>query len=109
MRIIDILNNGKTTLSFEVFPPKKIENFDTVQQATEEVAALKPSFMSVTYGAGGGTSEFTLNIAKTIPTITVKMAGNALTKTLFLTRRQQLIKPLFEEKFWWSQTSSENQ
>ncbi|MBQ6770766.1 MAG: hypothetical protein IJP44_07305 [Bacteroidales bacterium] len=50
-----------------------------------------------------------LNIAKTIPTITVKMAGNALTKTLFLTRRQQLIKPLFEEKFWWSQTSSENQ
>ena len=66
MKIIDILNKKKTTLSFEVFPPKKIENFDSVQQVTEEVAALKPSFMSVTYGAGGGTSEFTLNIAKNI-------------------------------------------
>ena len=66
MKIIDILNKKKTTLSFEVFPPKKIENFDSVQQITEEVAALKPSFMSVTYGAGGGTSEFTLNIAKNI-------------------------------------------
>ncbi len=66
MRIIDILNNDNITLSFEVFPPKKIENFDSVQEATEGVAALHPSFMSVTYGAGGGTSEFTLNIAKNI-------------------------------------------
>ena len=66
MRIIDILKNDNITLSFEVFPPKKIENFDSVQEATEGVAALKPSFMSVTYGAGGGTSEFTLNIAKNI-------------------------------------------
>ena len=50
-----------------------------------------------------------LNIAKTVPTISVKMAENTLTKTLFLTKRQQTIKPLFEEKFWVTQTSSENQ
>ena len=50
-----------------------------------------------------------LNIAKTIPTISVKMAENTLTKTLFLTHRQQLIKPLFEENFWGSQSSIENQ
>lgn len=50
-----------------------------------------------------------LNIARTIPTISVKMAEGTLTKTLFLTKRQQLIKPLFEENFWGSQTSSENQ
>ena len=50
-----------------------------------------------------------LNIAKTIPTITVKMSEGTLTKTLFLTKRQQTIKPLFEEKFWVTQTSSENQ
>ena len=50
-----------------------------------------------------------LNIAKTVPTITVKMAEGTLTKTLFLTKRQQTIKPLFEEKFWVTQTSSENQ
>ena len=66
MKIIDILNQDQITLSFEVFPPKKIEKYDSVQAATEGVAALQPSFMSVTYGAGGGTSEFTLNIAKNI-------------------------------------------
>lgn len=66
MKIIDILKQDQITLSFEVFPPKKIEKYDSVQAATEGVAALHPSFMSVTYGAGGGTSEFTLNIAKNI-------------------------------------------
>ena len=66
MKIIDILKQDQITLSFEVFPPKKIEKYDSVQAATEGVAALHPSFMSVTYGAGGGTSQFTLNIAKNI-------------------------------------------
>ena len=66
MKIIDILKQDQITLSFEVFPPKKIEKYDSVQAATEGVAALHPSFMSVTYGAGGGTSEFMLNIAKNI-------------------------------------------
>ena len=50
-----------------------------------------------------------LNIAKTIPTISVKLSESTLTKTLFLTKRQQLIEPLFEENFWGSQTPSENQ
>ena len=63
MKIIDILNAHPITLSFEVFPPKKPESYDSVNAATEAVAALSPSFMSITYGAGGGTSEYTLNIA----------------------------------------------
>ena len=54
----------KPTLSFEVFPPKTASNFESVKIATEEIAKLKPSFMSVTYGAGGGTSQYTLDIAK---------------------------------------------
>lgn len=66
MKVIDILAQQKATLSFEVFPPKKDSNFDSVVSATEKIAALKPSFMSVTYGAGGGTSEYTLHIAKNI-------------------------------------------
>ncbi|MGN8818865.1 methylenetetrahydrofolate reductase [NAD(P)H] [Oribacterium sp. HCP28S3_H8] len=66
MKVIDILAQQKATLSFEVFPPKKDSNFDSVVAATEKIAALKPSFMSVTYGAGGGTSEYTLHIAKNI-------------------------------------------
>ena len=54
------------SLSFEVFPPKKETSYESVRIATEEIAALKPSFMSVTYGAGGGTSKYTLNVAKNI-------------------------------------------
>ena len=66
MKIIDLLNSGKLSLSFEVFPPKTVTNFDSVKFATEEIAKLRPSFMSVTYGAGGGTSKYTLEIAKNI-------------------------------------------
>lgn len=66
MKITDILQENKVTISFEVFPPKKMANYDSVAHATESIASLRPSFMSVTYGAGGGTSEYTLNIAKNI-------------------------------------------
>ena len=66
MRIIDLLTQNKLSLSFEVFPPKIESSFDSVKNATEEIAKLKPSFMSVTYGAGGGTSKYTLDIAKHI-------------------------------------------
>ena len=66
MKIIDLLRNDKPSLSFEVFPPKKDSSFDSVKAATEEIAKLKPAFMSVTYGAGGGTSKYTLDIAKNI-------------------------------------------
>ncbi len=66
MRIIDILNEKKLSLSFEVFPPKTETNFDSIKHATEEIAKLDPSFMSVTYGAGGGTGKYTLDIAKNI-------------------------------------------
>lgn len=66
MKIIDILNKKEMSLSFEVFPPKKETSFESVRIATEEIAALKPSFMSVTYGAGGGTSDYTLAVAENI-------------------------------------------
>ena len=66
MKITDILNKEKLTLSFEVFPPKTEAAYDSVQHATEEIAKLRPAFMSVTYGAGGGTSRYTLDIAKSI-------------------------------------------
>ena len=66
MKLIDILTSGKLYLSFEVFPPKTYSAFESVKHATEEIAALRPSFVSVTYGAGGGTSQYTLDIAKNI-------------------------------------------
>lgn len=66
MQIIEILNKSQMSLSFEVFPPKKETSFESVKKATEEIAALSPAFMSVTYGAGGGTSDYTLTVAKNI-------------------------------------------
>ena len=66
MKIIDLITKNTPSLSFEVFPPKTETSFANVKAATEEIAKLHPSFMSVTYGAGGGTSKYTLDIAKNI-------------------------------------------
>ncbi len=66
MKMTQVLKNETPSLSFEVFPPKTDASFASVKEATEEIAALRPSFMSVTYGAGGGTSQYTLDIAKNI-------------------------------------------
>ncbi len=66
MKLSEILNRDTLSLSFEVFPPKTDTAFESVRLATEEIAKLNPSFMSVTYGAGGGTSQYTLDIAKNI-------------------------------------------
>ncbi len=66
MRLSTLFQNNQRSLSFEVFPPKTDDLYDSVKHATEEIARLQPSFMSVTYGAGGGTSKYTLDIAKNI-------------------------------------------
>ena len=66
MKIRDILAGGRPTLSFEVFPPKTEDAYESVEHAAAEIAKLKPDFMSVTYGAGGGTSDYTVQIASTI-------------------------------------------
>ena len=66
MKLNELFQEEKLSLSFEVFPPKTDTSFESVKKATEEIAKLSPSFMSVTYGAGGGTSKYTLEIAKNI-------------------------------------------
>ena len=66
MKLTELFCKDSLNLSFEVFPPKTDSAFDSVKHATEEIAKLRPSFMSVTYGAGGGTSKYTLDIAKNI-------------------------------------------
>lgn len=66
MRVSEVLKRDALSLSFEVFPPKTTSAFESVKAATEEIAALRPAFVSVTYGAGGGTSQYTLEIARNI-------------------------------------------
>lgn len=71
MKITDIICADRPSLSFEVFPPKTSDNFDSVMAAASEIAALSPSYMSVTYGAGGGTSMFTAEIASKLLSLNV--------------------------------------
>ena len=66
MKLTKIINNNQYSLSCEVFPPKNSTSFESVKTAVEAIARMHPSFMSVTYGAGGGTSQYTLEIAKDI-------------------------------------------
>lgn len=66
MKITEILKSKRAVLSFEVFPPKTDDKFDSVHSAVKEIASLKPDFMSVTYGAGGVTDGYTLKIAEEI-------------------------------------------
>lgn len=66
MKLIDIINGNKPSLSFEVFPPKTSDKYESVSCAVSEIAKLSPSYMSVTYGAGGGTSDYTVKIASEV-------------------------------------------
>ena len=66
MTVKEILENNEVTLSFEVFPPKTDDKFASVEEASMKIASLKPHFMSVTYGAGGGTSANTAELATRI-------------------------------------------
>ena len=66
MKLTEILKQETLSLSFEVFPPKVDAAWDSVHGAVREIAKLRPAFMSVTYGAGGGTSRYTLDIAREI-------------------------------------------
>ena len=66
MKIRDIIGQEKATLSFEVFPPKKDTDFASVEAAALGIAALRPSYMSVTYGAGGSTKGHTIKLANEI-------------------------------------------
>ena len=66
MKISEILKQDKVTFSLEVFPPKTSEKYQAVAAAAKKVAELHPDFMSVTYGAGGGTGLYTADIAQEI-------------------------------------------
>ena len=63
MRIIEIIRAEKPSLSFEVFPPKTSDTYQSIEKKAGQIASLSPSYMSVTYGAGGGTSDYTVSIA----------------------------------------------
>jgi methylenetetrahydrofolate reductase (NADPH) len=68
MLIRDLFDQKKRTLSFEVFPPVREGNLESLFQTISELKELKPDFISVTYGAGGGTRDKTIEIASRVKT-----------------------------------------
>lgn len=67
MKITELLSQSRPTLSFEVFPPKKDGNYSPIRAAVEEIARLRPDYMSVTYGAGGTVSSaYTAELAAAV-------------------------------------------
>ncbi len=69
MKISDILKEGKVGISCELFPPKIGSQLNNVKEVVREMALLRPSYMSITYGATGGTSEYTADIANEIKNV----------------------------------------
>lgn len=66
MKIKDLLSENRVTFSCEIFPPKKEEGFHGVIQVADRICEMGADFVSVTYGAGGGTSKRTVEIASHI-------------------------------------------
>lgn len=66
MKLTELFAGSAPALSCEVFPPKTGDKYDSVREATEKIAALRPAFMSVTCGAGGSAEGFTVGIAENI-------------------------------------------
>ena len=66
MKISEILKENPITISMEVFPPKSDVKFESVRKTVREISRLHPAFVSCTYGAGGGTSRYTVEIAQDI-------------------------------------------
>lgn len=66
MKISEIIKKETPSLSFEVFPPKNSESYESIKSSALEIAKLNPDFMSVTYGAGGTTGSYTIDIAESI-------------------------------------------
>ncbi len=71
IKVSEIIKENKPTLSFEVFPPKTEDKYEGVLSAAKQMSKLHPSFISVTYGAAGGTRAFTTNIAGDIASLGV--------------------------------------
>ena len=66
MKISDILKEDKVTLTYEVFPPRAGDSYESVAEKARAIAGLRPAFMSVTYGATGGTSDYTVELASEV-------------------------------------------
>lgn len=94
MNITERLKSKDVTVSFEVFPPKKSDAFESTKRAIKELSELSPDFISVTYGAGGGTSKNTIKIASYIQN---ELGTSALAHLSCVSSSRQEISQLIDE------------
>ncbi len=69
MKISELLKTKEVTISCELFPPKKGSELKKAHQVVKEMAILKPAYISVTYGASGGISEHTVDMANEVQNV----------------------------------------
>lgn len=96
MKISEILNNNKVTVSFEVFPPKQWDKIESTKQTVIEMCKSAPSFMSVTYGAAGTTSGFTTEIAMQVKECGVEPLSHLTCLTSTRDKIHQVVSELTE-------------
>lgn len=95
MHIIDIFNKKKFVFSFEIFPPKTTSSIDTIYKTLESLSDLRPDYISVTYGAGGGSNQ---NKTKEISSLIKNKYGiEALAHLTCIRSTREEIKQILKE------------
>ncbi len=96
MKVSELLKTGQVTISVELFPPKKGSQLENYKAIVGQMAELKPSYISCTYGATGGTSDYTVEIADTINSYGIPAIAHLTCASSTKDKVQSVIKELKE-------------
>ena len=96
MKVSELLNTDQVTISVELFPPKKGSQLENYKAIVGQMAELKPSYISCTYGATGGTSDYTVEIADTINSYGIPAIAHLTCASSTKEKVQSVIKELKE-------------
>lgn len=98
MKVSELLKSDKVTISVELFPPKKGSQLENYKAIVGQMAELKPSYISCTYGATGGTSDYTVEIADTINSCGIPAIAHLTCASSTKEKVQSVIKELKDRK-----------
>ncbi len=96
MKVSELLKTDQVTISVELFPPKKGSQLENYKAIVGQMAELKPSYISCTYGATGGTSDYTVEIADTINSYGIPAIAHLTCASSTKDKVQSVIKELKE-------------
>ena len=98
MKVSELLKSDKVTISVELFPPKKGSQLENYKAIVGQMAERKPSYISCTYGATGGTSDYTVEIADTINSYGIPAIAHLTCASSTKEKVQSVIKELKDRK-----------